>query len=102
MTDGGDSSRAHSILNNNLKLIPSFSENIVAKSWDADGFFSSSDNTDKDFVEFDVDLDINATQSPPTFATRFSPLCDTVSSETRFALPLRNRYLQQIFAAFGL
>ena len=84
----------------NLKS--SFSENIIAKSWDADGFFSSSDKTDNDFDEFDVDLDINATQSPPTFATRFSPLCDTVSSETRFALPLRNRYLQQIFSAFGL
>jgi len=77
-------------------------ENIITKSWDADGYFSSSDKTDRENAEFNVDLDINATQSPPTFATRFSPLCDTVSLETRFALPLRNRYLQQIFAAFGL
>ena len=34
----------------------------------------------------------------------YSPLtsCDRISTETRFSLPLRNQYLQQIFAAFGV
>jgi len=28
--------------------------------------------------------------------------CDKISDETRFSLPLRNQYLQQIFSAFGV
>jgi len=37
----------------------------------------------------------NATSNP-------EPTCDTISLETRYSLPLRSQYLQQIFAAFGL
>jgi len=37
----------------------------------------------------------NATSNP-------EPVCDTISLETRYSLPLRSQYLQQIFAAFGL
>ena len=41
---------------------------------------------------------------PTVNSTMFPPLssCDRISTETRFSLPLRNQYLQQIFAAFGV
>lgn len=35
-------------------------------------------------------------------SSQLAHYCDTVSQETRFSLPLRNQYLQQVFAAFGL
>jgi len=51
------------------------------KAWDADHLFSLPLN--------------NASTAQP-------PHCDIISPEKRFSLPLRNRFLQQVFAAFGL
>jgi len=61
------------------------------KSWDEDGLFSSS-------LSGDIYADNNVTTTQPTN----TPYCDIISPETRFSLPLRNRFLQQVFAAFGL
>ncbi len=51
--------------------------------------------------EFDMDMSDMPINSS---SINFSPLtsCDKISTETRFSLPLRNQYLQQIFAAFGV
>jgi len=65
------------------------------KSWEDEGLFGE---------------DPPDTPSPSTFAFTNSSLgtlptsqnCDSISLEQRFSLPLRNRYLQQIFAALGL
>jgi len=51
------------------------------KAWDADHLFS-------------LPLTNASTAQPPH--------CDIISPEKRFSLPLRNRFLQQVFAAFGL
>merc|ERR1719309_1866207 len=61
------------------------------KTWDEDGLFSSS-------LSGDIYADNNVTTAQPTN----TPYCDIISPETRFSLPLRNRFLQQVFAAFGL
>ena len=96
--------RQNILPSSSLPLI--FIDQISSKSWDSDGLFDLSSNQedyDDDFEDIDVDIDVNVnTTSPPTFANRFSAFCDIIPSETRFSLPLRNRYLQQVFAAFGL
>ena len=56
-----------------------------------DGLFSSH------FPGGDIYADTNATSAQPN-----TPYCDIISQEKRFSLPLRNRFLQQVFAAFGL
>jgi len=61
------------------------------KSWDSDGLFSSGIYSDSAGANIS-----QSTQDKPT------PSCDIISDEKRFSLPLKNRYLQQVFAAFGL
>lgn len=58
------------------------------KSWDQEGMFDALSST--------------SNCSLNTATTSQLSVCDTVSDETRFSLPLRNRYLHQIFSVFGL
>lgn len=60
------------------------------KSWDVDGLFTSYST--KDAVAGNTTI---LEESNPQF-------CDIILPETRFSLPLKNRFLQQIFAVFGL
>jgi len=57
---------------------------------------------DNDWVDEGL-FDQDAWTPPPRTNTTYSEsVCDTVSLESRFSLPLRNQYLEQIFAAFGV
>ena len=87
-----------------------FSDHLAFKSWDDDGLFSFQN------VE-EIDIYNNATPVPPSTSVH-QQFCDNITPETRYncpklenqqnysfrrySLPLRNRYLQQVFAAFGL
>jgi len=65
-----------------------------SKPWEKDGLF------DEDLFSLPSIMRPNSSESPPSMSPHSS--CDTLSDETRFSLPLRNRYLQQIFSVFGL
>lgn len=69
-------------------------DHLAFKSWDDDGLFSFQN------VE-EIDIYNNATPVPPSTSVH-QQFCDNITPETRYSLPLRNRYLQQVFAAFGL
>jgi len=64
------------------------SQRFRVSSWDLDGLFDQP-STDK----------FRPVRSNTTAG---ESVCDNISLETRFSLPLRNQYLQQIFAAFGV
>lgn len=64
--------------------------------WEEETFFHNDDNDDN--PDAGGQHVVNG-----SWKGQFSqPTCDTISPETRFSLPLRNQYLQQVFAAFGL
>merc|ERR1719383_1077914 len=69
-----------------LPLSKSFRE----QSWGMDELFETSESP------------LETSESPLLNSTVKQSVCDTISLETRFSLPLRNQYLQQIFSAFGL
>jgi len=74
-------------------LLP-ISARFRSKPWEVDGLF------DEDLFSLPFVMRPNSSHSPPSMSQ--NSYCDTLPDETRFSLPLRNRYLQQIFSVFGL
>jgi len=74
-------------------LLP-ISNRFRTKSWEEEGFFDDDDLSDSRLSKQNSSLSLPGSSQHSH--------CDILSPETRYSLPLRNRYLQQIFGAFGL